>query len=354
MQKTLSLIIAAAIIYSLVQTKWHSSSEPEESKSTAENTKIENTTTENTPPNHDLPNKTKEESQELTGNFLERSISKIIINSLKTEQGRVFFENLLQPQNKSGTSDAHTIDVKEDLVGSLFKINSFGNDDGRESATCGQEVTIKYQILDTNNNLINDDTATFVLGTKPIIPGIDIITVGMKIGQSRQAIILPQYAYYNPPYRKENLDNGASYRVNIVLNSINSHNLINDNEVKIFDDKLAYKMPLLCGDKVKFNAKITRLVNGQILYDSKRNMQSKVHRVDQNNAQNIEMQIGDINYPLIFSYALHGKVPVGRRTVIAKGKTFRAEGTKINQIFNQNKIPLDEYLMLELTDFKNN
>lgn len=348
MQKTLSLIIAAAIIYSLVQTKWHPSSEPIEENTKTENSKVENTAAAQASlkSNNDISSALSHDRQELTGNFLEKSISKIIINSLKTEQGRVFFENLLQRQNRDVASH-DIIEVKQDIVGSLFKINSFGKEDLR-SATCGQQVTIKYQILDTNNNLISDDTTTFVLGTKPIIPAIDIITVGMSVGQSRQAIVPAQYAYYNPPYRKENLDNGASYRVNLVLNAIDSNNVIDYNEVKIFDDKISYKMPLLCGDKVKFNAKIIRLANGQILYDSQKN----IHKVGKDNNPTIEMTIGDVNYPLIVSHALHGKVPVGTRTVIAKGKTFKAIGAKINQMLNQDKIPMDEYLMLELTDFK--
>ena len=32
------------------------------------------------------------------------------------------------------------------------------------------------------------------------------------------------------------------------------------------------------------------------------------------------MKIGNLNYPMIFSHALHNKIPVGTRTVIAKGK----------------------------------
>ncbi|KAJ6644965.1 putative fatty acid oxidation complex trifunctional enzyme [Pseudolycoriella hygida] len=278
----------------------------------------------------------QQDKAELTGNFLEKSISKIVINSLKTEQGRLFFENLLQSSNRSISQNDYIIEVNRDLVGTLFKINSFG-EGSIGPATCGHVVTIKYQILDTNNNLINEATKTFSLGSWPIIPAIDMITNGMMVGQSRQAVIPPQYAYYNSKYRVENIDHDAYYKVNIMLNSILPNNFVNPAEVKIFDNEIAYKIPLLCGDKVKFAAKITRLSNGEILYDS--NKQDK----------NIEMKIGDINYPLIVSYALHGKVPVGTRTVIAKGKTFKALGSKVNHMLVQDKIEVDEFLMLELS-----
>ncbi|WP_341764310.1 FKBP-type peptidyl-prolyl cis-trans isomerase [Candidatus Tisiphia endosymbiont of Beris chalybata] len=332
MQKILSLIIGVAIIYSIMQSKMFPSPPLEEKKNNTENQS-------NTQKNNNVATKDESTTVELTGNFLEKSLSKIVINSLKTEQGRLFFENLLQPQNKLNTQGDYIIEVNHNIVQPLFKINTL-KEGTIGPVTCGHIVNIQYKILDINNNLISSNTKTFSLGAKPILPGIDIVTVGMRVGEVREAILPPQYAYYSPVYRTENIDHEASYKVQIVLNSVLPHSFIDSNEVKIFDNKIAYKAPLLCGDKVKLNAKITRLSNNQILYDSKQQ------------GKNIEMKIGDISYPFIMSYALHGKVPVGMRTVIAKGKTFKALGSKLNQMITQDKIPLEEYLMLELTDLK--
>lgn len=329
MHKSLSLIIAAIIIYYIIQTKLQLS--PEENEPVIETKEVTQNTSDATQP---------PEPQVLTGNFLEKSISKVVINALKTEQGRAFFENLIQQKNQPLASGEYSIEVNRDFIQPLFKINTLGS--GTEGpATCGQVATIHYQILDINNNLISEETKTFTLGAKPIIPGIDIVTNGMMIGQTRQAIIPAKYAYYDAPYKKDNLEQDAAYRVNVALNSILPKNFINPNEVKIFDDEIAYKIPLLCGDTTEFDAKITRLSNGQVLYDSK------------HNDKKINMKIGDITYPLIVSYALHGKIPVGTRTVIAKGQAFKAPGSNINRMLNQSIIPVDEYLMLELTNFKN-
>lgn len=329
MQKSLSLIIAAIIIYYIIQMKLQPL--PEENKPVTEPKNITQNNNEVT----QIP-----EQHELTGNFLEKSISKVIINALKTEQGRAFFENLIQPKNQSLANGEYTIEVNRDFIQPLFKINTLGSG-AQGPATCGHVATIHYQILDLNNNLISEETKTFTLGSRSIIPAIDIVTTGMMIGQTRQATVPAKYAYHEPPYKKDGLAPDASYKVNIALNSILPNNFINPNEVKIFDDEIAYRIPLLCGDMAEFDAKITRLSNGQVLYDSK-----------QDN-KNITMKIGDITYPLIVSYALHGKTPVGARTVIAKGQTFKAPGSNINRMLNQSKIPVDEYLMLELTNFKN-
>lgn len=324
MQKALTFIIAAAIIYSIVQMKMQSP--PEENAPKVQTSEAESNNNTNTPEQANIP---------LTGNFLEKTVSKVLINALKTEEGRLFFENLLQPTNKPIADGKYTIEVNRDLIQPMFKINTFGNGTVGP-ATCGHVVTLHYQLLDINNNLLSENTKTFTLGSRAIMPGIDSVVVGMMVGQTRQAIFPTKYTSSN----EENKDYDAPYRVNIVLNSILPNNFVNSNEVKIFDDEIAYRMPLLCGDKVGIDAKITKLSNGQVLYDSTQE------------GKKLDIKIGDINYPLIVSYALHGKVPVGTRTVIAKGKLFEALGSNINKMLNQSKIPVDEYLMLELTNFQ--
>lgn len=324
MQKALTFIIAAAIIYSIVQMKMQSP--PEENAPKVQTTEAESNNNTSTPEQANIP---------LTGNFLEKTVSKVLINALKTEEGRLFFENLLQPTNKPIADGKYTIEVNRDLIQPMFKINTFGNGT-IGPATCGHVVTLHYQLLDINNNLLSENTKTFTLGSRVIMPGIDSVVVGMMVGQTRQAIFPTKYTSSN----EENKDYDAPYRVNIVLNSILPNNFVNSNEVKIFDDEIAYRMPLLCGDKVGIDAKITKLSNGQVLYDSAQE------------GKKLDIKIGDINYPLIVSYALHGKVPVGTRTVIAKGKLFKALGSNINKMLNQSKIPVDEYLMLELTNFQ--
>lgn len=320
MQKALTFIIAAAIIYSIVQMKMQSP--PEENAPKAQTTEAESNNNTGTPEQANIP---------LTGNFLEKTVSKVLINALKTEEGRLFFENLLQPTNKPIADGKYTIEVNRDLIQPMFKINTFGNGTVGP-ATCGHVVTLHYQLLDINNNLLSENTKTFTLGSRAIMPGIDSVVVGMMVGQTRQAIFPTKYTSSN--------EENKPYRVNIVLNSILPNNFVNSNEVKIFDDEIAYRMPLLCGDKVGIDAKITKLSNGQVLYDSVQK------------GEKLDIKIGDINYPLIVSYALHGKVPVGTRTVIAKGKLFKALGSNINKMLNQSKVPVDEYLMLELTNFQ--
>lgn len=334
MQKFLTLVIVLVILYNIIKVKTLSLDDNLQT--------ITQTVTDNSHQETSQAQKAGDDQVVLlNGNILEKTISKIIINTLKTDEGKAFFENILQPLNKPIDNKNYTIPVNKDLVESFFNIHTYGNGN-IGPASCGHIVTIYYQIFDMSNNLLTQDTKTFSLGSRVIMPGIDNVVVGMMVGQTREAIIPAKYAYYRQEYRDKNVLPDSPYKVKIILKSLMPQNFINMSDTKIFDDEIAYKLPLLCGEKVSFDAKITCLSNGKILYDSKlSNMQ-------------ISMKIGDIMYPLIFSYALYGKVPVGTRTVIAKDKAFKALGGDLNKIIPHDLLFTEGYLMLELSNLKAN
>jgi len=330
MQRLFTLIIVIAILYIIIQTKLQ---EMPKDASPAINQ------TTQTPSGESA--KTPVDNQPMTGNFLEKTLSSVLINILKTEDGKLFFENILQPMNKPIAGSNHSFKINNtDLVKSMFKIVSFG-EGTIGPASCGHIVTVNYQILDMNNTVIEDKIKTFSLGSRPVIPGLDIIIVGMKIGETRQATILPKYAYQEEKYTRAELPADTHYKINVTLQEILPQNFIDSKEVRVFDDEVAYKMPFVCGDRVVFNAKITKLANGTVVYDTEE-LKSK-----------IDMVIGDITYPLVLSYALHGKIPVGARTVIAKGRSFKALGAAgVNRMLPKTQLPQDEYFMLEVKDFE--
>jgi hypothetical protein len=281
------------------------------------------------------------ESSKLTGNFLEKTLSSVLINVLKTEDGKMFFENILQPINKPFSDGKQHFKINNAyFLESMFQMKTFG--EGTVGpASCGHVAKIAYQITDMEGNLIEENTKTSHLGTRSIMPGLDAIIVGMMVGQSRSAVLPARYAYKNNINAKEGIEPDRAYKVSVVLKEVMPHNFVSNDEAKIFDDEISYQIPMICGDEVSFNAKITKLSNSAILYDSK------------NQGQKITMKIGDVNYPLIFSFALHNKIASGTRTVIAKGKSFKALGSNLNKIIPQNSLALEEYFMLELMDFSN-
>ena len=325
MQKFLSFCIAIAILYGIFQMKTKELEKEEQLKKPVITEAQPSTSPTEIPP--------------VTGNFIEKTLSNVLINILKTEDGKLFFENIIQPMNQPLAGGEHSFKINNsELIKGMFRINSFG-EGSVGPASCGHIVTAHYQIFDINNSIIEDQTKTFTLGARSVLPGLDSVIVGMMIGQTRQATLQPKYAYKEAKYRKAGINPDSPYKVSVVLKEILPHNFVKSDEVKIFDDEIAYKTPLMCGERTSFDAIITRLSNGKVLYDST------------NKNQKISMIIGDLNYPLIFSYALHNKIPVGARTVIAKGKSFRGLATGMSKIFPKEQLPADEYFMLELKNF---
>ena len=336
MQKLLSLIIAVAILYSIFQMKSRDIEQQYLKKKSADTLQSE----ENLALKNEQRDRQQDEQKaEITGNFIEKTLSKLLINVLKTEEGRLFFENIIKPVNQPLANGKYSIKINNNnLIKGMFHINSFGQDTD-ERALCGHIVTIHYQIMNLENNIVDEQTKTFTLGSRSILPGLDSVIVGMSIGQTRQAILPAKYAYIETRYHRDGIDSSAPYKINVTLQQILPKNFIKDDEVKIFDDELSYKMPLMCGERASFDAVITQITDGKVLFDSSKN------------GQRISMNIGDLNYPLIFSYALHNKVAVGSRIVLAKGKTFRGLGFGLSKIFPKTQLNPQEYFMLELKNF---
>ena len=74
-----------------------------------------------------------------------------MINILKSDEGRMFMESMLQPMNN------------DNFIQSIFKINSFG-DGEKGPAPCGHIVTVHYKILNIQNTVLEDKVVTFPHG----------------------------------------------------------------------------------------------------------------------------------------------------------------------------------------------
>lgn len=168
MQKILTLIISIAIIYMIF-------------KHNIDGIKVPHVEV-NDKNKSDTSSSTTQAPLDITGNFVEKTISNVLINILKTDEGRIFFKNILQPINKTMASFGQGFKINNDnLVDAMFDIKTFG--EGEESpATCGHVLTVAYKILAANNMLISKKTVSYPLGSDQIAPGVDAVIVGMKVG----------------------------------------------------------------------------------------------------------------------------------------------------------------------------
>ncbi len=284
--------------------------------------------------------KGKKEQIKVEGNFIERTISNIILNVVKTEDGKKTIMNLLKPINYPITSTDQGIELNKDiLITKMFQIETTGIG-VKGPASCGHTVSIEYIIFNMENSIIEQGTKTITLGLNQIIPMLDAVIVGMKTGQTRTANIVNYYPNLKAVNSQtSSLDLHKIVKVSVILHDIKPENFVDNENVKMFDNTITYQLPLLCGHKVICDAKITSLKNGEVLYNS----------LDEK--KKINMNIGDNNYPIVFSHALHNKIPVGTRTVIIPGNIMHSFNSQYSVIFPKTLFNEQEIFMIEFFNF---
>jgi hypothetical protein len=286
------------------------------------------------------------EAEKFEGTVLEKYLSNVAANVLKTPEGRAFFENLVTPigigiESKDAGS---TEDIQNNMLESLFKVAILHKGEGR-TACCGHIVQFKYQITDGFGHVIEPEQTTIAqLGQRKILPALENIIAGMKVGELRGATSPGEYAYDVKQFKKQDVRFGEPVKIEVRLLDVQPNFVIDPSSLRIFDDRIAFQIPLLCGDMVKFRVKILKF-DGEVLYDSNIAF----------NQNKIQMRIGDQTFPAIFSYALHKKVPVGKRTIITPGKYMRSMFSKdVNKIFSgKYNLPDEkEHFLVEFYDIE--
>ena len=324
MQRLLTILIAAAIIYIVVDAKQAIMPPPPPE----------------TQPTISDPLDPTAPRPEIEGGFIEKSISKVLINVIKSPEGRSFLEKVVRPADQSITGEYTQKVNNNSITTELFRMETSAPGDGPK-VSCGHTVTVQYEILNMQRVIVESGTKTFTLGTRDIVPALSNVVVGMRKGETRKATSPKLFAYDSPNFNgKQPPFPTDYYQIKAHLVDVKIDNFVDDN-VKIFDDEIAYIVPYLCGDPATFDAKIMR-INGEVIYNS----------VDRNHK--ITMNIGDNSYPMIFSHALFNKTPFGTRSVICTGKHLQTLSTEPSKLSYKSLPQLNqtEFFLIEFSNFK--
>ena len=160
MQKIITLVITGAILYMIFQQSIGQIKTPEHLQNKPVSTEAEKDSSTQT---------------EISGTFLEKTLSSVMVNVLKSDEGRMFMESMLQPMNKNVSGSGSGFKMNNDnFIQSIFKIKSFG--EGKKGpASCGHIVTVHYKILNHQNTVLDEKVVTFPLGSEKIAPGLDAV-----------------------------------------------------------------------------------------------------------------------------------------------------------------------------------
>ena len=146
------------------------------------------------------------DEDELEGGAIERSLSKVAINVLKTPEGRAFFEKIIQPVNQDVRELDQSFDVQGlNLIKSLFNIRQLQAGKGEECAVCGHLVAVNYMITMANDIILENKTNTIQLGSRNNITALENVVTGMKIGEIRQAFAPSEHAYDALKFRRDDI-----------------------------------------------------------------------------------------------------------------------------------------------------
>jgi FKBP-type peptidyl-prolyl cis-trans isomerase len=282
---------------------------------------------------------TNEPSQELEGTDFEKFISKVVLNVMKTEKGRLIIEKILRPTNAPVEDSDFTVSTgTRKSIDNLFSIKDVEIGAGR-GAVCGHKVSVEYKIVNMNDLIIDSGTKEVVLGGGKIFLGFDNVVVGMKEGGKRNALINKAFAYKHKGYKgKKPINETSDYRVEVKLLKVLSDMNIGE-DVRIFDDKISLKVPLMCGDRTSFNVKIDEIGGKSILDTKKAN-------------STMNFVLGDETFPIIFSHALFAKDDKGSRVVLLQGKYLKRFDSGLFGTMNKSLIEDNKYYLLEFSDVR--
>jgi len=244
--------------------------------------------------------------------FVERVITNVVTDFVKTPAGKEMAKSMLTPRdmdlkNQSvafSTSGFSSIKRKYDVKPVL-------NSTDRKTI-CGQKIKLQYQIKTPNSKEAETKTEEYVVG-KHAIEIFNDIADGMAINEVVSA-----------NYSASDYNNDQTITMTVIehLSKLN----FEYSKVRIFDDYISTSDGVTCGDKVKLQYHIFA-INGESIKQGE-----------------LEMTLGDYNYPEVLSYAIDAMPLLGTRTVLLP-QSYLALSKSNPLIKNAN----NNYVIMELS-----
>jgi len=269
-------------------------------------------------------------------NFLENFAANIVIKLSESEKGGNFLLKLVRPTSSIDDKEAMRVNNRN-YLNTVFNIkrenikqsaSSSADSDATletKAAYCGADVVVDYSISKAGNSVEERLADTLHLGGGSLL-ALENIIIGMREGETLDAHIPYWYAGRLQQFMSSNEEKSIGLQLKVKLLKVMTREI---RDVRIFDDFVCINQPLMCGNNVKLNVKISK-ANGQSIFQGP-----------------VNYTIGDQNYPLIFSYALFNKPLSSIRTVIAPSSLLKSSGEKIAIKLSQEALKSEELILLE-------
>jgi hypothetical protein len=252
--------------------------------------------------------------------FFANFFANTLVKIAESDKGQELVLKLVGIQDRGieGSSPSQQVN-NPSYINKIFNIKSINEVDTNPAAYCGADVVVSYKIFNDSQIITEENQKQIHLGDFGI-PALENAIVGMKEQESRSAMIFYPHAGDFKDYMLSNEEKIKGLNIQVTLNKVLSQNI---EGVRIFDDIANMNKPIICGEKISSQVKVTDFQGKTILQEK------------------ISYKVGHSKYPAIFSYALFNKPSSSTRSVIAKAKYLKSNNTKIAK-----EIKTDDNLVL--------
>jgi hypothetical protein len=261
-----------------------------------------------------IENAKKEGSYHQSQNIVERVVTNVLTDFVKTPTGYVMAKNLLTPQNQMNITNQYISTSGYNKQLEKYKLEHLRESEGAIT-NCGQRIKLQYIITDSNETVLDSKVTEYRVG-KHNIEEFNILPIGLRTGGLSKAKFFST---------RDNISLQNIFVTLSVLKHIDNND-INTQNIKIFDEYISNNRPIQCADNIRFDFKLSEISGKTISEGSK------------------ELKLGDTESNHVLSYLLTNMQLMGTRTIIIKAEELKkGKNPIINTEYKQNN-----YIILEL------
>ncbi len=260
-----------------------------------------------------------------TPTAIENAITNVILNIIRTPDGRKFIDQLSEQTFKNDKGEIEKITDADMVLQYFVSQANIDNPFHTVGTQCGQAIKISYLLSEFKGDYILNSVGkqrnevTYILGNSDLPYEMEIYSLGMKINDERITLIEPQNMkreFRNFPKLKKDVN--SKVKVEYKLLDYVTEPQKGFNNLRVFEQRSDSDLKSKCGDRVTADVKVTD-IDGKVLFYKKK----------------LEIQIGGEEMPFIFYKSAENLSPGSSRVLIGEAKFLKNFAGKKTKFFKE-------------------
>ena len=284
-------------------------------------------------------------SHNFEGNVLERFVSHVALNVIKTKTGMSAFNKVISAK-KPHVHMNENIKINDfNMFNSLLNVKNNNKYRHNIHASCGDNVEIQYFVQDNKSNIIygNYQKQKCTLGNKEIPMAIENLVINMRPGEIKTATLEGEYIYHllktyglklNPQTQNDTDRTGKQvYYLQVELNEIfdKKSTQYSANDFIVFNSHISMSTPVMCGENVYITVQIDSINHKNLFNDT------------------IKFSLGGSTTPLFINYGAPGLSGQNVRTILTTARFLLDKNDQATHISNLLKLKPDTPILIKIS-----